>query len=161
MHGIQLIDSKLMNSVAERARESPRLRMNHNFHRDAADNPHRFLNALAKGTYSVPHRHLIPPKAETFVALRGEVAVFLFEDDGRVAESHVLGRDGLLGIDIPPGVWHSVAAVSDIAICFEVKPGPYQASNDKEFAPFAPVEGDVTAPAYLERLLAALTQPAR
>jgi cupin fold WbuC family metalloprotein len=161
MNGIQLIHTKLLNSVAERARESPRLRMNHNFHRDAADNPHRFLNALVKGTYSVPHRHLAPPKAETFVALRGEVAVFLFEDDGRVAASHVLGRDGLLGIDIAPGVWHSVAAVSDIAICFEVKPGPYEASNDKEFAPFAPPEGDAAAAAYLERLLAALPQPSR
>jgi cupin fold WbuC family metalloprotein len=135
--------------------------MNHNFHRNAADNPHRFLNALARGTYSVPHRHLVPPKAETFVALQGEVAVFLFEDDGRVAARHVLGRDGLHGIDIPPGVWHSVAAVSESAICFEVKPGPYEASNDKEFAPFAPAEGDAAAAAYLERLLVGLAQPLR
>ena len=154
MDGIQLIDSSLLDAVAERAKHSPRLRTNHNFHSGPADNPHRFLNALARGTYSAPHRHLAPPKAETFVALRGEVLVFLFDDDGRVAAQHVLGRNGLYGIDIPAGVWHSVAAVSDSAICFEVKPGPYEVTNDKEFAPFAPREGEAGTHAYLERLLA-------
>jgi cupin fold WbuC family metalloprotein len=153
MNGIQLIDSTLLEAVTERARKSPRLRMNHNFHRDAADNPHRFLNALIRGTYSAPHRHLLPPKAESFVALAGEVAVFLFDDSGAVTGCHVLGHDGLLGIDIPAGTWHSVAAISESAVCFEVKPGPYELSNDKEFAPFAPREGDPNAPAYLEQLL--------
>lgn len=153
MTRIQLIDSELMSQVAERARVSPRLRMNHNFHRGPEDNPHRFLNALVRGTYSAPHRHLNPPKAETFVALRGEVAVLLFEDDGRLLARHVLGRGGLYGIDIEPGIWHSVAALSETAVCFEVKPGPYEPSNDKEFAPFAPLEGDASAGAYLERVL--------
>ena len=44
----------------------------------AADNPHRFLNVMAKGTYIAPHRHLDPRKAESFLVLRGEVAFFIF-----------------------------------------------------------------------------------
>ena len=154
MNPIQLIDSRLIEATIARARSSPRLRTNHNFHSGPADNPHRFLNALAEGTYSTPHRHLDPPKAETFVALQGQVVVFLFDDHGEVSARHVLGRDGLFGVDIAPGVWHSVAALSEIAVCFEVKPGPYDVSNDKQFAPWAPAEGDPAAPAYLERLLA-------
>ncbi len=78
--------SGLLEALVTRAQQSPRLRSNHNFHRDAADNPHRFLNALARGTYCCPHRHLDPPKAESFVALTGEVAVFLFDDSGKVSE---------------------------------------------------------------------------
>lgn len=154
MNSIQLIDSQLLEATLARAKESPRLRANHNFHGSAADNPHRFLNALVRGTYSTPHRHEAPPKAETFVALQGIVAVFLFDDGGEVTARHLLGQNGLIGVDIAAGVWHSVAALTDTAVCFEVKPGPYDPSNDKEFAPWAPAEGDPAASAYLERLLA-------
>jgi cupin fold WbuC family metalloprotein len=156
MQGVQLIDSGLLATLMARAQNSPRLRSNHNFHRDAGDNPHRFLNALSRGTYCCPHRHLDPPKAESFVALSGEVAVFLFDDAGTVSEQHVLGQNGLFGIDIAPGLWHSVAALSETAVCFEVKPGPYDVSNDKQFASFAPQEGDPSAPAYLAELLRGL-----
>jgi cupin fold WbuC family metalloprotein len=153
MNPVQLIDSGLLAVTIARAKGSPRLRANHNFHGSHADNPHRFLNALVRGTYSAPHRHLDPPKAETFVALQGEVAVFLFDDEGKVSARHVLGKNGLLGIDIAPGVWHSLAALSEVAVCFEVKPGPYDASNDKQFAPWAPAEAHPSAPAYLAQLL--------
>jgi cupin fold WbuC family metalloprotein len=159
MTRIQLIDAPLIDAVTERARKSPRLRTNHNFHRDHADNPHRFLNALTRGTYCAPHRHLEPPKSETFLVLRGEVVVFLFDDRGRVSARHLLGRAGLFGIDIAPGAWHSIAAQSDSAVCFEVKPGPYEASADKEFAPWAPREGDARASAYLAELLAGTHEP--
>jgi cupin fold WbuC family metalloprotein len=139
-----------------RALAAPRGRINHNFHPDMASNPHRFLNAWTRGSYAAPHRHLAVPKPETFLVLRGELALFLFDDAGNVTERHLLGRNGALGIDLAPGLWHTVAAVTDTAICFEVKAGPYDAATDKEFAPWAPREGDPEAAGYLERLLASL-----
>jgi cupin fold WbuC family metalloprotein len=153
---IQLIDQALLDATLERARHAPRGRTNHNFHPDMASNPHRFLNAWTRGSYAAPHRHLAVPKPESFVVLRGEMALFIFDDDGKVIGRHVLGRDGLIGIDVAPGVWHTVACVSDTAVCFEVKAGPYDAATDKEFAVWAPREGDPRAASYLERLLAAL-----
>lgn len=153
---VQLIDAPLIDGTLARARSSPRLRTNHNFHPDLQANPHRFLNAWIKGTYAAPHRHLAPPKAESFVVLRGEVAVFLFDDAGAVTERHILGRDGLLGIDLAPGVWHTLAPLTETAVCFEVKPGPYDLASDKEFAPWAPLEGAPEAPAYLAALMAEL-----
>lgn len=153
---IQLIDQALLDATLDRARTAPRGRTNHNFHPDMASNPHRFLNAWTRGSYAAPHRHLAVPKPESFVVLRGELGLFIFDDDGKVTEHHVLGRDGLIGIDVAPGIWHTVACVSDTAVCFEVKAGPYDAATDKEFAPWAPREGDPQAAAYLERLLAAL-----
>lgn len=154
---VQLIDERLLETTLSRAAASPRGRINHNFHSDLGSSLHRFLNAWTRGSYAAPHRHLQVPKPESFVVLRGELGLFVFDDAGQVTERHVLGRDGLLGIDLAPGLWHTVAAVSETAVCFEVKSGPYDAATDKEFAPWAPREGDPEAPAYLARLLATLS----
>jgi len=64
----------------------------------------------------------------------------------------VVGGDPI-GIDLPAGTWHTLTPLSAHAVCYEVKPGPYSAANDKDFAPWAPREGDPAAPAYLEQLL--------
>jgi len=149
---MQLIENSLFERLLARARQSPRRRINYNFHPTLEDNPHRFLNVMLRGTYIAPHRHLDPPKSESFLVLRGELAFFLFDDAGRVESVHRLGHDPL-GIDIGPGVWHTIAVLSDEAICYEVKPGPYSAANDKDFAPWAPREGDPVAPTYLASLL--------
>jgi len=116
------------------------------------DNPHRFLNVLVKGTYVAPHRHLDPPKAESFVVLEGEIAFFIFDDVGAVVRTEKVGVDPI-GIDLPPGVWHATAPLSAHAVCYEVKPGPYSAATDKEFAPWAPREGEPGVAAYIESLL--------
>jgi cupin fold WbuC family metalloprotein len=152
------LDSALFASLVERAGQSPRLRINHNFHASMEDNPHRFLNVMLRGTYIAPHRHLDPPKAESFLVLEGEIAFFTFDDAGKIASTHVLGRD-VLGIDLVPGVWHTMTPLTEHAICYEVKPGPYQASNDKDFAPWAPREGQPGVTAYLESLLKAVSAP--
>lgn len=146
--------------MLEGAKRSPRLRLNHNFHLDAEDNPHRFLNVFVRGTYVPPHRHRDPPKAESFVVLRGQVVVMTFDDDGEITGTHVLGDgDHPTGVDLLPGVWHTITALSDHAVCFEVKPGPYDPSDDKELAPWAPPEGDPEAPAYLAELMANVPSP--
>ena len=159
---VQLIDSALIEETVRRAQQSPRRRINHNFHRTAAENPHRFLNVILRGSYVAPHRHLAPPKCETFLVIEGSVALFCFDDQGSVTERYLLGavhdaapgwRYGGLGLDLAPGVWHSVAAVSGHAVCFEVKPGPWDPATDKEFAPWAPIEGEPAAEGYLQQLL--------
>lgn len=154
---VQLIDDALLDATLARALASPRRRINHNFHSSMASNPHRFLNAWVKGSYGAPHRHRLVPKPESFVVLRGRMALFVFDDGGEVTQRYVLGRGGVLGVDVEPGVWHTVAALTETAVCFEVKAGPYDAATDKEFAPWAPREGDPTAAAYLAGLLAPLT----
>jgi cupin fold WbuC family metalloprotein len=152
---VQLLDRALLEDLIERARQSPRLRINHNFHASMEDNPHRFLNVMLKGTYVAPHRHLDPPKAESFVVLEGEIAFFIFDDSGSVVRTEMAGRDPI-GIDLPPGVWHTLTPLSEHAVCYEVKPGPYAVATDKEFATWAPREGEPGARAYLESLLAVL-----
>lgn len=98
------------------------------------------------------------------------MAAWTFEDDGRVRSAFLLGQETppaslpqqlqnapvCRGIDVPPGVWHTVAAITAHAVCFEVKPGPWEPATDKEFAPWAPREGSAEGESYL----AGLTGPA-
>lgn len=154
---VQILDHELFDRLIERARQSPRLRTNHNFHPSLEDNPHRFLNVMIRGTYIAPHRHLDPPKSESFILLRGKVAFFLFDDTGAIIRTEILGRDKI-GIDIAPGIWHTLAVLSPEAVCYEVKPGPYSAANDKDFAAWAPREGEPGVAEYLERLVASISQ---
>ena len=160
---MQVIDSALFQSLIERARRSPRLRTNHNFHTSMEDNPHRFLNVMVRGTYIAPHRHRDPPKSESFLVLEGELAFFTFDGAGQITGTVILGRDAV-GVDIQPGVWHTIAVLSDHVVCFEVKPGPYSVATDKDFAPWAPRQGDQAATVYLEALVStvgAAVRPAR
>lgn len=47
---MQRIDTNLLNGVTAQAKESPRLRMNHNFHGSLEAKAQRLLNALEPGT---------------------------------------------------------------------------------------------------------------
>ena len=154
---VQILDQALIEGLIDRARKSPRLRTNHNFHHTLDDNPHRFLNVMIQGTYITPHRHVDPPKSESFLLLRGEVAFFIFNGLGEIIRIEILGREQL-AIDIAPGIWHTLAVLTPEAVCYEVKPGPYSAASDKDFAAWAPREGDPQAGVYLEKLLASVTR---
>lgn len=153
MSDIQLLTDALFAEIASRAASSPRQRMNHNFHDGPTDNPHRMLNALLRGTYVRPHRHVTPPKSEAFLPLTGRVGIVCFSDGGDVTATHELSADGpVRGIDLPAGIWHTVMALSDVSVCYEVKPGPWEPASDKDFAPWAPEEGDPSAAAYLRSM---------
>ena len=156
MTEVKLISGSLFDMVAALATASPRLRMNYNFHSGSADNPHRFLNVLLHGTYIRPHRHLAPPKSESFLVLEGMADVIVFDDEGAITARHRLGTETpeghLWGVDIAPGVWHTILARTSRVVCFEVKPGPWVAANDKEFGSWAPAENDPDAEAYCNAL---------
>ncbi len=140
---VKLITRGLFETLISQARTSPRLRTNYNFHQSFSENPHRFLNAMLHGSYFAPHRHRRPPKPESFIILEGEVAVIIYDEAGNISAIHVLSSNtDKQGIDIAPGIWHTLYVISGYAVCFEVKPGPYDPAEDKEFADWAPREGD-------------------
>lgn len=121
---MKIIDEQLMNEVTERAKQSPRLRMNYNFHRSLNEKCHRFLNALELGTEVPIHHHVT--KDETFVLLRGKVRVNTYNDDGTIKGSVVLSHEeGRYGVDIPRDTWHNVESLEDGSVIFEVKEGPF------------------------------------
>ena len=125
-----VIDKKLLDEVAERAKSSPRLRMNYNFHQSLDEKCHRFLNAVEPGTVVDIHRHLT--KDETFVLLRGRVRVNTYNDDGSIMDSVELSPDdGRYGMNIPKGVWHNLESLETNSVFFECKEGPYSLEDQK------------------------------
>ncbi|MBP1589934.1 MAG: WbuC family cupin fold metalloprotein [Kiritimatiellae bacterium] len=120
---MKIIDDNLLDSVAAEARQSPRLRMNYNFHQSLDDKCHRFLNAMEVGTRIPIHHH--PTKAETFVILKGKVRVSIYNDDGEVVESCTLSHaDGVYGVDIPQNTWHGLDCLEP-SVLLECKEGPF------------------------------------
>ncbi len=119
-----IIDTEFLDKVSERAKASPRLRMNYNFHQSLDELCHRFLNAVEPGTEVPIHKH--PTKDETFVILRGKVRVTAHRDDGSIIEDVVLCADeGRYGVNIPKGVWHTIDCLEEDSVIFECKEGPF------------------------------------
>lgn len=91
------------------------------------------------------------------MVLAGEIGFFAFDGQGTLTAARRIGpAQETLAVDIGPGVWHAIAATAADTVVFEGKNGPYDPRTDKEFARWAPAEGDPAAPAYLKRLEAAL-----
>ncbi len=147
-----VVDADLLEHKAADAAANARLREMHLFHGSDASSLHRMLNAVEPGSYIRPHRHLHPPKAECFIILRGRAGFMFFDDQGHAAEEDMVlldAHDGPFAVDIRPGVWHTLASMSPGSVLFEVKPGPYDPLDDKDFAPWAPEPGSPVAQAWL------------
>lgn len=58
---MKIIDATLLNKVSAQAKDSPRLRMNYNFHQSLDEKCHRFLNAVEPGTkVAIPGDRPVP-----------------------------------------------------------------------------------------------------
>lgn len=150
---MKVVTGELLRSVTEEARSAERQRKNHNLHVSNESRCHRLLNAIEPASYIRPHRHLDPEKDEGFVLLRGRLGIILFSDIGEVTETVTLsGESGNLAADIPHGIFHTAVSLESGTVFYEAKAGPYLPLTGEETAPWAPADGDATAPAYLERL---------
>lgn len=117
------IDKRLLDTVLAQAAESPRLRMNYNFHESLDSKAQRLLNALLPGTVLPVHRHRFT--SETYVLLQGKMKVTFYDDNGEKIEEYLLDvTTGDYGLQIPRGVWHGIEVIEPTVI-FEVKDGPY------------------------------------
>lgn len=145
-----VLSRSLVERVTEASRASDRRRIIQPFHKNDAELLHRMLNVLQTDTYVRPHRHLDPPKSESWLVLRGAVAFFTFEEDGRVRDFLELeARGEHFGVDLSPGPFHSLVVLAPDTVLYEAKNGPYAPANDKSFAPWAPAEGTPDAQNYL------------
>lgn len=67
-----------------------------------------------------------PTKDETFVLLRGRVRVTTHNDDGSVKDCVVLcPEEGVYGVNIPKGVWHTLESLESGSVFFECKEGAF------------------------------------
>ncbi len=137
------IDASLLDKVSKEAKASPRRRKNYNFHKEYSDTLQRLLNAMEPLSYIQPHKHENPDKREAFFALRGRIVVIEFDEQGNIT-SHILldPMMGNFGAEIPERTFHTIIALDHGSVAYEIKDGPYTPIDDKNFAPWAPKEGE-------------------
>ena len=145
---LKRVDQALFDQVAGVARQHPRLRKNHNLHHES-DLVQRFLNVLQPGTYVRPHRHVREQAGtgfECFLVLQGAIGLLIFDGDGQLIERHRLSATGpLRGIELAENQFHSLVALEPDTVMFELKQGPYQPTQDKDFLSAFPDEGSEQA----------------
>jgi cupin fold WbuC family metalloprotein len=147
------IDTSLITSAITASRKSPRKRFILPLHKNGASSLQRMLNAIQPGSYIRPHRHAVD-RAESIMVVSGAILYLTFTEKGEVSEAFTLrAGSSRIGMDIEGGVWHSFAALEPDTLLFEVKPGPYDARTDKEFARWAPAEDSEDSAVYLGQLL--------
>ena len=149
------IDSELVTAKVADAKRNFRRREIHCFHEGDDDTLQRMLNAIEPGSYVRPHRHLLPPKAESLIILSGSLGVVPFDDDGVPDKANLVllsQAQGVAGVDIRAGVWHTFVSLETGTVVFEAKPGPYQTASDKDFASWAPEVDTDEAGYYLAQM---------
>ena len=139
----KIIDQEFLNDLLEQAKVSPRLRQNYDLRTTEADTSQRMLNALQPDTVVPIHKH--EETSETVVCLCGrleeifyeEVVEYVREETSRTGEvmrkqtfkeveRHLLcPAEGVYGIQIPAGTWHSIR-VLEPSVIFEAKDGAYK-----------------------------------
>lgn len=128
MRKLELITQQLMDTLCQKAEESPRLRMNHNFHPTLDDKVQRFLNAMEPGTVIDIHHHKVD---EMLILLQGSVKVLLYNDDKEIIDEAILSaKTENYGVQMPANVWHTVECLEPHTVLFEVKEGPFIKHED-------------------------------
>ena len=126
-----LINNEFINTLLAQAKESPRLRLHYDLRYSAADTSQRMLNALLPGTEVPIHRH--EETAETVVCLMGKLEEVMYEEiqdsSGErtfreISRQLLSSKEGLYGMQIPAGVWHTVHVIEP-SVIFEAKDGVY------------------------------------
>ena len=121
-----IINEKLLDSLTEQAKASPRLRMHFDLRNSAEDNSQRMLNAIEPESPERIHRH--QRSSETVVCIRGRVVEEFYDELERICtESMVLTPNGPnVAVNIPAGKWHSIRAVESGTVVLSVQDGKYE-----------------------------------
>lgn len=148
MHTV--FDDVFFDTLISEAEKSPRKRSHRNIHKDEKEAVQRLCIGLVPGTYVRPHIHTEPHKWEMIIALKGNVSLLIFDDNGTVTRRLELSPGGKrCGIEIEPGTWHTLFPTGGNAVIMEIKQGPYSPSTVKNFADWSPGEGSPKAETFL------------
>lgn len=121
---MKILDSQLLDTITDQAKESSRLRMNYNLHDSLEAKAQRLFNALEPGTVLPIHRHM--NTSETYILVRGKMKVEYYNENKELIDSVVLDPlEGKFGLHVPVGQWHTVVPLESGTMVFEVKDGPY------------------------------------
>ena len=122
-----VIDKKILDELSEKAKASPRLRMNFDLRNSVEDNSQRMLNALEPGTVMPIHRH--KETSETCVCIRGHFEEYFYDENGNLTDTIDMVPGGNI-LNIEKGQWHSLKCLESGTILLEAKDGAYHPIQD-------------------------------
>ena len=143
-----IFDKAEQEKLFHAARSRERLRMNYNIHPELSDPVQRLFNAMQPLSYVQPHRHIGSDAWEVFVLVQGEGVALTFDEDGVVTHRAHLRVDGARMVEIPTSTYHTVLALAEDTLFFEIKRGPYDPNKAKDFASWAPMENEAGSQKY-------------
>lgn len=155
---MKVFSADYLNELTVQAQCTPRKRQHRNIHESYADPCQRLFNAIEPESYIRPHRHATDPRDELLIAVRGSMALVTFDEQGTVTAVVLFGADRnsegcAVGAEVPANTWHTVIALESGCVLLEVKAGPFDPSQPKNLAPWAPDECGPNAKQYLEKLI--------
>lgn len=139
-----LFNQGFLNDLLEQAKASSRLRQHFDLRTSSNDTSQRMLNALQPDTEVPIHKH--EDTSETVICLCGrleeiiyeEVVEYIHEETSRTVEVVrkqtfkeverllLCPAEGLYGIQIPAGAWHTIRVIEP-SVIFEAKDGAFVA----------------------------------
>ena len=156
---IENFSSEFLDELTKAAAQSSRQRQHKNIHQHYNEPCQRLFNAIGINSYIRPHRHSIDTKDECLIAVRGLMTLVVFDELGSVSQVIRFGTQKMttdssvgVGVNIPAGVWHTVISEVPGSILFEVKSGPFNPEQAKEWAAWAPEENSPAAFEYFMHL---------
>lgn len=148
------IDQNLLDEMMVKSRLAKRGRAFFTFHKSDDDTMQRMLNAMQPGTYLQPHKHENPDKREVFLVLTGKFLVVEFDESGKITDHMTLdAQSNFRAAEIAERVIHTVICLAPDSIVYELKDGPYDPIDDKNFAVWAPKEGDQGCDKFINKIL--------
>lgn len=149
MKANKLISNSLISGLLPQAANNPRSRTHHNIHDSYNEKVQRFLNVIEYASYVRPHYHNEQDAWEGFIIIKGHLSILQFDHSGILVDRNELSPEGpLFGIELDSTFPHCITSLSDQAIVFEYKQGPYLPDNDKTFPQWAPTEQDTQVKIY-------------
>ena len=132
---MKTVSAKKIMELQEIAARAPRRRTNFNLHEQLDDPIQRLCITGEPDTVFPPHRHL--GKWELVSILNGSLTLYIYKDDGTVAEKFDMTPGGeTLAVEIPADTWHNYIFHESGTTFLEVKRGPYAPFTPEELASF-------------------------
>ena len=134
------IDNKKLLELKDKAKRSLKKRYRFCLHSSEDDHLHEMVICRLRDSYSRPDKHL--DTSESHIIIEGSELIIIFSDLGDIIDAFILNREnGVVSYRVKSNVFHMTVALSDYAIDYEVKLGPF--TDEVNIYPnWAPVDGD-------------------
>lgn len=154
------VDQKTISQLKETFNKSNEISIRLCLHKNPQCLSHEMIVLIRSGEYYRPHKHL--SKMDTMLIIEGELAVFTFDNDGGIIDYCRLMPGLSIIYKTAMNVYHAAYPISNTAIYFESREGPFTEAGDSVFAPWSPQPEDTKGiNQYHNRLKMTLDQTIR